>query len=125
MILPILTYCPFTTFGATPPSLESRIESIKNRARKIIGKSSIVPSFNRIKSKRIDTYVHRCIIEDVCENFVNYFTLNSSNISTRNSKIMIKVKPEVARSSFYFQGVIVYNNLIREIHDEVIFWRHD
>ena len=35
MILPILTYCPFTTFGATPPSLESRIESLENRARKI------------------------------------------------------------------------------------------
>ena len=33
-------------------------------------------------------------------------------------RVPIKVKLEFARSSFYFQGAIVYNNLPREIRME-------
>ena len=39
MILAILTYCPHFTFGNIPNYVENKVQSIENRAQKIIGKS--------------------------------------------------------------------------------------
>ena len=38
MILPILTYCPYSTFGNILNYVESKVQNIKNRTQKIIGK---------------------------------------------------------------------------------------
>ena len=57
--------------------------------------------------------------------FEKYFKLRSTNsIKTRNSNIMVelpRVKLEVARKSFYFQGANLYNELPREIRLEKSF----
>ena len=117
MIFSILTYCPFTTCGSIPPSLEGRIDALESRAQKIIGNSSIIPSSTTIRRERVATFVHRYINNDVCENFENYSELNQSCINTRNNGIMIRiprVRLEVARSLFYSQGAVTFNNLPRE-----------
>ena len=38
MILPILTYCPYSTFRSIPNFVENKVQNIENRAQKIIDK---------------------------------------------------------------------------------------
>ena len=57
----------------------------------------------------------------VCKNFENYFEVIESKINTRNNGTLIrlpKVKLEVTRKSFFFQGGYEYNTLPREIRSE-------
>ena len=121
MILPIMTYCPFVTFGTIPQNLSSRIEQIESRACRIIGGNPQVPSSISVQKKRIATYVRKCIENDVCENFENYFEIHQTNFNTRNNNAMVKipkVKLESARKSFSFQGAVIYNGLPKEIRTE-------
>ena len=121
MILPIMTYCPFVTFGTIPQNLSTRIEQIESRACRIIGGNTQVPSSISVQKKRIATYVRKCIENDVCENFENYFEIHQTNFNTRNNNAMVKipkVKLESARKSFSFQGAVIYNGLPKEIRTE-------
>ena len=68
--------------------------------------------------KRVVAFVHRCINGKAIKNFENYFEVLESKISTRNNGKMTripKVKLDAARSSFYFQGALAFNNLPREL----------
>ena len=38
MTLPILTYCPYSTFGNIPNYVENKVQIIESHAQKIIGK---------------------------------------------------------------------------------------
>ena len=106
MILPILTYCPYSTFGNIPNYVENKVQNIENRAQKIIGKP-LPYSMKNFQKRRIATYVHQCLTNNVCKNFENYFEVIESKINTRNNGTLIrlpKVKLEVTRKSFFFQG---------------------
>ena len=73
------------------------------------------------QKRRIATYVHQCLTNNVCKNFENYFEVIESKINTRNNGTLIrlpKVKLEVTRQSFFFQGGYDYNTLPREIRSE-------
>ena len=122
MILPILTYCPFTTFDTISSGLKGKIKSLENRAQRIVGNVSKVPSSEKIKRIRVESYVHRCINQNsVCKNFENYFQTNDTSIKTRNNGIMVrlpKVRLESTRDSFYFKGPLLFNKLPREIRLE-------
>ena len=121
MILPIITYCCFATYGTTPPSLDEKIVALERRAQKIVGNDVTLPSSNKINTKRVVTYAHRCIHGITNSHFKNYFEVQKSNINTRNNGHMIrlqKVKIEAARSSFYFQGAVAFNKLPRELRME-------
>jgi hypothetical protein len=121
MILPILTYCYLATYGTTPSSLDRKIVALERRAQKIIGKDILLPSSNKINTKRVVTYAHRCIHGITNSHFQNYFEVQKSQIHTRNNGHMIrlpKVKLEAARSSFYFQGAAAFNKLPKEIRKE-------
>ena len=120
MILPILTYCPYSTFGNIPNYVENKVQNIENRAQKIIGKP-LPYSMKNFQKRRIATYVHQCLTNNVCKNFENYFEVIESKINTRNNGTLIrlpKVKLEVTRKSFFFQGGYEYNTLPREIRSE-------
>ena len=70
---------------------------------------------------RVVAFVHRCINGKTIKNFENYFEILESKINTRNyGKItrILKVKFEAARSSFYFQEALAFNNLPRELRTE-------
>ena len=120
MILPILTYCPYSTFGNIPNYVENKVQNIENRAQKIIGKP-LPYSMKNFQKRRIATYVHQCLTNNVCKNFENYFEVIESKINTRNSRTLIrlpKVKLEVTRKLFFFQGRYEYNTLPCEIRSE-------
>ena len=44
MILPILTYCPYSTFGNIPNYVENKVQNIENRAQRIISKHYLIVS---------------------------------------------------------------------------------
>jgi len=82
---------------------------METRAQRIIGETPVIPTSGMVKKNRIVTFVRRCIDKNICTNFEHYFELNTNqSISTRNSNISVKVpkiKLEVARNSFYFNGL--------------------
>ena len=121
MILPILTNCPFATCGTLSKTLDLKIKSAERRAQKIVGHSAIKSSSN-VQKICIASFVHRCLLnKNVCQNFENYFSLRNTSIRIRNSDIMVdlpRVKLEIARKSFYFQGASIYNELPRKIRLE-------
>ena len=89
-----------------PNYFENKVQNIENRAQKVIGKSSPY-SIRIFQKRRIATYVHQCFTNNVCENFDNYLEVIESKINTRNNGTLIrlpKVKLEVSRKSFFFQG---------------------
>ena len=111
----ILTYCPYSTFGNIPNYVENKVQYIENCALKIIGKP-LRYSMKNFQKRRIATYVHQCLTNNVCKNFENYFEVIESKLNTRNSLTLIrlpKVKLEVTRKSFFFQGGYEYNTLPR------------
>ena len=124
MILPILTNCPFATCETLSKTLDLKIKSAERRAQKIVGHSAIKSSSN-VRKICIASFVHRCLLnKNVCQNFENYFSLRNTSIRTRNSDIMVdlpRVKLEIARKSFYFQGASIYNELPRKIRLEKNF----
>ena len=111
---------PILHFWNIPNYVENKVQYIENRAQKIIGKP-LPYSMKNFQKRRIATYVHQCLTNNVCKNFENYFEVIESKINTRNSGTVIwlpKVKLEVTRKSFSFQGVYEYNTLPREIRFE-------
>ena len=106
MITPLLTYCSFSLYSATPQYVKQKIERIESRAEKIIGKQ--VQRNEMIALKRICTHVHKCLhSNNVGAIFDSYFTIKNSNVNTRNNGTMInipRINLEAARASFYYQG---------------------
>ena len=95
MILPILTYCPYSTFGNIPNyKIENKAQNIENRAQKIIGKP-LPYHMKNFQKRRIATYVHQCLANNICKNFENYFEATESKINTRNS-VTLKRLPKVS-----------------------------
>ena len=106
MNLPKLTYCPYSTFGNIPNYVQNKIQYIENRAQNIIGKP-LPYSTKNFQRRRIATYVHQCLTNNVSKNFENYFEVIENKINTRNSGTLVrlpKVKLEVTRKSSFFPG---------------------
>ena len=73
------------------------------------------------QKRRIATHVHQYLANNVCKNFENYSEVVESKKNTRNNGTLIrlpKLKLEVTRISFFFQGGYEYNTLPREIRSE-------
>ena len=86
--LPKLTYCPYSTFANIANYVENKVQYIENRAQKVIGKP-LPYSMKNFQKRRIATYVHQCLTNNVCKNFENYFEVIESKINTRNSGTLI------------------------------------
>ena len=55
--------------------------------------------------------VKKCIKENICEKFTDYFETNDHNKSRGNKNLLLrvpKVRLEFAKQSFYFQGAKLY-----------------
>ena len=80
MILPFLTYCTFTIIpdGSIPEYLKSRILHLEARAQKVVGTGFKVEQKSaKILRTKAAKHVHRCLSNNVCLNFKNYFDLCS------------------------------------------------
>lgn len=120
MILPILTYSPYAINGTLSETIEKRIRINENRVKNIV-QSKNITSMAFSQKKRIVKMVHKIIYENDCHNFENYFKIIDGNIQTRNHKKLVrlpKVKLQIARKSFYFQGGLEFNKLPIEIRAE-------
>ena len=58
--------------------------------------------------------VKKVITDDICSNLKGYFEANNHSKQRKNANFLLKVpriKPETAKSSFYYMGVKFYNDL--------------
>ena len=123
MILPILTYSGVIKLRSTR-TYEQKLNSLENRARMIIGESAYIPNTLNVIRKRACILVRKCLTNNVCYNFNNYFKINNHVANTRNCNLLIKlpkVRLEYAKQSFYFMGVKTYNELPTNIRDTKSF----
>ena len=123
MIAPLLTYCSFSLYGSTPTHIQQKISNFESRAEILVGRK--LPRRENIIKKRMCAYVHRCLHKNnVCNSFKNYFQIKTTQVNTRSNGTMLsipKVKLNVSRSSFYFQGTVVFNDLPKYIRTEKNF----
>ena len=119
IIVPLMTYCDMVTLDL-PESWLSKFFNLENRAKKIIANGLSNNDLNNIR----DFYLTRIfntvmVVFKVlnglsCEPFIDYFQIMSLQQNTRNNDFCLwlpKVKLEVTRKGFYFQGAKTFNNL--------------
>jgi hypothetical protein len=90
----------------------SKLQSLDAGAEKIT--SSRVPKIRNEIEKRSNILVKKCLTGDVCENFIDYFSLQKHNKRTRNNGSLVfqpRVKLEFANSGFYCMGAKLFNSL--------------
>ena len=115
MILPIFTYCG-TLRLKNCETQKNKIASFHRRAMQLVQPEKPILSpdtSNKIHSLLL---LHKCVHNDVCSNFKGYFEINTNSKTTRNSGFCLKVgklKREYARSSFYYMGASLFNDLPR------------
>ena len=78
MILPILTHCPYSTFGNIPNYVKNKFQNIENHAQKI----------KNFQKQRFPAYVHQCLTNNVCKNFENYFEVIESKIILETTELL-------------------------------------
>ena len=106
MILPFLTYCTFTIIGSIPEYLKSRILQLEARAQKVVSTGFKEEKSAKVLRTKTAKHVHRCLSNNVCTNFKNYFDLCSGR-NTRNQGILIrlpKTKLKLLVNHFTFKG---------------------
>ena len=78
---------PILHFWNIPNYVENKVQYIKNRAQKIIGKS-LPYSMKNFQKRRIATYVHQCLTNNVCKNFENYFEVIEGKIILETAELL-------------------------------------
>ena len=136
MVIPVLTYCSLVCTCATNTQ-KKRLERFEKRAARIIFGTSEqpmtgrMPSVETIQKTKSCILTLRCLKKDVCQNFLNYFTVIDSKVATRNQGCSInlpRVRLETAKKGFYFYGGILYNetrrkNIFDQSENLFTFWR--
>ena len=95
-----------------------RLTSFHDRCLKIVNGNSknpiaIQPVANA-KGIRTCKLMRKCLENDICKNFQEYFELQQYKTQTRNSECLIRlpgIKTEYARKSYHFMGAKLYNEL--------------
>jgi len=124
-ILPILTYSLAVKLYLTRTQ-SMKLLSLENRATKIIGKK--VKSIENIMKRQTVSFVWKCINNESCSNFNNYFEKINHGNHTRNngrSLRLPKCKLEYSKRSFYFMGAKYFNDipiLLRNENDYFKFY---
>ena len=121
MILPILTFYSLTTYGSTSQYIKDSTIVLENHAKRIIGRNYHVQSSENKKCDRECFFVHRCLYGNTCDVLENYFHLKKTRMATQNNGSMVdipRIRLEIARASFYFQGASIFNKLPIELRKE-------
>ena len=111
-ILPILTYSSTIKTSFTRTQL-LKFSSIERRASTIIGKP--VDKISKTMEQNTLTMVRKCVRHEFNHAILdNYFEIHNHGKKSRNDGLVFKVpkiKLEIARSSYYFGGIKIFNNL--------------
>ena len=103
--------------------IEHQIEKIETRAQIIIGSSETMPKTETIKKKHLCTFVHRFLhSEDTLNEFKHYFKIRTINVNKRCNETKIEIpkrRREATGKSTYYQGTIIFNELLIDIRKVV------
>lgn len=116
MIVPLLTYCGNLKIILTQ-SQESALSSIEARATRLIygaNTTKRVPSIVKLLKEKACLAVRKCLDNETCSPFKNYFEINHHGQSTRNQNNLLKLpklKLEIGRQTFHYSGAKLYNSL--------------
>jgi hypothetical protein len=117
MIVPAVKYNSIVHLNLTETQ-QKKLKSLESRANSITNTKS--SSLKNEFQKHAVILVNKCLNEDVCSNFHNYFHLNTHSKNTRNNNILVKVpkvKLEFARNGFFFMGAKLYNALPKHVRE--------
>lgn len=128
MIKPITLYC-YPVLSGISKSLSNKLESIQERAMKIIAKPGLVhlelDSITSVRKRRIAVDVFKSL-HQICPESISVFKRLTHGRNTRGngSSVMIpKVRTTFARKSFAYQGGIIFNELDKSLRDETSLLR--
>ena len=105
-ILPTVMFSCLTNLKLNNTQIR-KLDSISNRIKMLSTKTCI--DFENERNKYAAKIVRKCLDNKLCENFQQYFNLNSHNINTRNNEISIdlpKCKLEFSKCGFYYMNFI-------------------
>ena len=120
MLTPLFTYCSILT-GNPSKTFQTKVKNLENRAYKIVFKGNVprkskFTTISELNKKRICLQVINCILGNTCENFENYFEMMKNNTRNKNCRLRLpKIKLEVCRKSFFFNGAKEFNTLPMKI----------
>ena len=105
MIFPCITFNCTVNLNLTQTQRQ-KLLTINRLAEKIIGKKQTSIE-NEIK-KHLVMLVRKCVQKESCENFKDYFKIQSHNRVTRNNSYLLqipKTKLKCAKNGFFSMGV--------------------
>ena len=116
-----MTYCDLIYLDLSESSL-TKFQHLETRAKNIIcnGLSEKcidhkIPNIRSIRIYNASMTVFKSLHQVSCELFNNYFLLMNharNNRNNGNCVVLPKVKLEIARKGFFFQGALIYNGLL-------------
>ena len=117
MILPLLTYCGTLQLNYNNTQCK-KLDSLHKRALNIVNSNESVTSPLILNKIHALVLVQKCLRGSICTNFKNYFEITNHVKNTRNSGYLLKLpklKLEFSRSSFYYMGATLFNELPHSI----------
>ena len=90
VIVPIILYSSLIHLKLTTIQLK-KLSSLDSRAKKIIGGTVSIKSISSRMKIRSCLLVRKCLVGESCENFKQYFQINSHERKTRNSNKFLKL----------------------------------
>ena len=110
-IVPILVYMGSLKLHLTTTQ-KGRLQSLERRVSAIATQQ--VCSIENLIKRQCCIVVKKCLENDTCYNFKNYFQVNQHRINTRNNNNSLKLprfKLEFGKKSFKYYGAKLYNEL--------------
>ena len=128
MIIKPALLCCYPVYISLGDSANVKLQSIKDRAHKIVGNDNDVSlkwdRLEQIRKKRISIDAFKSINGISSESAQNTFTkLDHCKNTRRNVSLLIlpKMGNESGRKTFTFQGAAIYNSLPSDIRNESHF----
>ena len=123
IIQPIATYCP-TAYLGCPRYQENKLQQLQDQGKNIVCCKGIKTEWKPIAdiiNEQILIDVHKSIQRVSPPKYHSYFKALQHGKNTRgdcNSLVIPKVKTEVGRKTFKFQGTLLFNNLPNDLKTE-------
>ena len=111
MILPCITYNCTINLNLTQAQRQ-KLQTIDRLSEKIIGKKQT--STEKEIKKHSVMLVRKCVQKITCENFKDYFKIQSHDRVTRNNNYLLqipKTKLKYAKNGFFSMGVTLYKRI--------------
>jgi hypothetical protein len=125
MIVPLMTYNSIINLNLTTCQ-RYRLRSINRRAKQVAGGTEKFNDIENTMKKDACIFLKKCLNNELCLNFDNYFDIVEHNKNTRQGLLLRlpRIKLESTKNAFFFTGAKIFNDLpnkLRNIADTSIF----